>query len=54
MVSCEIFEALKSSEVDDVAAVVWAGPQQLAAYKLTKAALDVIALSRVRLADAAR
>jgi ADP-ribose pyrophosphatase YjhB (NUDIX family) len=48
---CAHWHAGEATPGDDVAAVAWAGPQQLAAYKLTKAALDVIALSRVRLAE---
>ncbi|MBS7812813.1 NUDIX hydrolase [Roseococcus pinisoli] len=39
---------------DDVAAVAWAAPQQLPAYKLTKAALDIIELSRAKLAETLR
>lgn len=50
---CARWHAGEARPGDDVAAVAWAGPQQLADYKLTKAALDVIALSRLRLADAA-
>lgn len=50
---CAHWHAGEARPGDDVAAVAWAGPRQLAAYNLTKAALDVIALSRVRLAAAA-
>ncbi|MDB5413746.1 MAG: phosphohydrolase [Rubritepida sp.] len=36
---------------DDVSAVAWAVPAELAGYELTQAALDVIELSRKRLAE---
>jgi ADP-ribose pyrophosphatase YjhB (NUDIX family) len=50
---CAHWQAGEARPGDDVAAVAWAGPEQLAAYNLTKAALDMIALSRRRLAKAA-
>ncbi|WP_421994447.1 NUDIX hydrolase [Roseococcus sp.] len=48
---CAHWHAGEAKPGDDVAAVAWAGPRQLAAYQLTKAALDVISLSRQRLAE---
>jgi len=39
---------------DDVQNVVWAAPEELQGYALTREALAVIALARKRLADAAR
>lgn len=38
---------------DDVQAVAWARPEELARYALTREAMDVINLARKRLADAA-
>lgn len=51
---CAHWRAGEAIAGDDVAAVAWAGPQQLAEYRLTEAAIEVIALSRQRLAEAAR
>ncbi|WP_424814010.1 NUDIX hydrolase [Roseococcus sp. YIM B11640] len=49
---CGHWHAGEATPGDDVATVAWVNPVQLAGYKLTKAVLDMIALARLRLAQA--